>query len=114
MIFLSDRRGIDGPPVHLTRRGDVLRRFQATFDLEAGHTEADQLRYLFHRGEVLRREQIPAVAKVFERAIHDEFVWQPAGLRAFAAIRAALAESFAGQALAGVRDAQRAVEEGFE
>ena len=51
------------------------------------------------------------VAEVALHAVDDEFVGQAAGLGAFAAVRAALAKGLAGEALAGVGDTQRAVNE---
>jgi hypothetical protein len=60
------------------------------------------------------REQEGAVAGVARLAVDDEGVREPAGLRACAAVGAAAADGLAGEALARVRDAERAVHEYLE
>ena len=53
-------------------------------------------------------------AEVLNFTIDDDFVGHAAGLRALAAVRAALAERLAGETLAGVGDAECAVHEDFQ
>ncbi len=74
----------------------------------------DDLGNLLQRVEIARREQIARVAQRLRLAIHHQFVRQPAGLGALAAVGAASAPGFRGKALAGIGDAERAVDEDFE
>ena len=79
--------------------------------LDAG---ADQIGQDVEAGEVLRAEQVAAVAEVDFLAVGDEVVGEAAGLGALAAVGGAAAEGFAGQALAGIRDAEGAVDEDLQ
>ena len=76
--------------------------------------ELRQLRHERARLEVLGRQEVRAVAEVAQHAVDHELVRQAARLRARAAVGAAAADGLAGQALARVRDAERAVDEDLE
>ena len=101
-------------PVDPRDVGDVFRRLEPAFDFQRGDAGADQVRQHFQPGQILRAEQIFPVAERDRLAVGNQIVRHPAGLRAFAAIGRAAAQRFAGQALAGVGDAQRAVDEDFQ
>ena len=105
---------IEGPAVVPRDVGDVLGRLEPAFDLEAAHAGVDELRHERVRGQILRAQQIFDIAQIDVFAVADQVVGQPAGLGTLAAVRAAAAERFAGQALAGIGHAQRAVDEHFE
>ena len=79
-----------------------------------GHAEAHQLRQDFQPGEVLRAEQVLPVAERDEFAVGHQLVGHAAGLRALAAIGRTAAQRLAGQALAGVSDTERAVNENLQ
>ena len=81
---------------------------------ERGHADAHQFRQDFQPGQVLRAEQVLPVAERDELAVGDQLVGHAAGLRAFAAIGRTSAQRLARQALAGVSDTERAVDEDLE
>jgi hypothetical protein len=62
----------------------------------------------------LGAEQVAAVTEIDFLAVGDEVVRETAGLGAFAAVGGAAAEGFAGEALAGIRDAESAVDEDLQ
>ena len=105
---------IQGLAVDAGDVGDVFRRFEPAFDFQRGDAGADQLRQHFQPGEILRAEQIFPVAERHRLAVGDQIVGHPAGLRAFAAVGRASAQRFARQALAGIGDAERAVNEDLQ
>ena len=79
--------------------GDVFGRLQSPFDLEARNARVDELPYQVVGREVLRAEKIFSVAKRDDVAIAHQIIRHATRLRALAAIGAAAAERFAGQAL---------------
>ncbi len=94
--------------------GDVFRGFEAAFDLEAGDADLDEAGDEVDGGEVLGAEQVLGQAEVDVLAVTDDCVRHAAGLGTFAAIGGARAESLAGQALAGIGHAKRAVDEDLD
>ena len=114
VVFPLRQRGIERLAIDLTDRRDVFGGFQPSFDFEARDSACEQRGNLRNRSEVLRREQVTAVPEIAKRSIDDQFVGHPAGLRAFSAVGAALAEALARETLPAVCDAERTVDEGFE
>jgi hypothetical protein len=94
--------------------GDVLGGLQAALDLERRDAGTDEFGEDLESGEVLGAEEVASVAEIEGLAVGDQFVRKPAGLGALAAVGGASAERFAGEALAGVGDAEGAVDEDFE
>src|SRR5262249_17830411 len=92
-------------------RGDVGRALQPALELEADYPGVDQVADELVPGQVLRAEQVRPVAEVADLAVNNHLVREPAGLGALPAIRAAAAEGLARQALAGVGDTQRPMDE---
>ena len=74
----------------------------------------DELRDEVDGGEVLGAEEVAVLAEVLDFSIDEDFVGHAAGLGAFAAVCGALAEGFAGEALAGVGDAEGSMDEDFD
>ncbi|OQB92401.1 MAG: hypothetical protein BWX86_01839 [Verrucomicrobia bacterium ADurb.Bin122] len=105
---------VEGLAVHARDAGDVLRGFEAALDLERGDAEAHELGQQVDAGEVLRAEQVFAVAERDELPIAEELVRQAAGLGALAAVGGAAAERLAREALAGVGHAEGAVHEDLQ
>ena len=106
--------GVHRATVGLRDGGDVFGGLQAALDLQGADAGADQVGHDFDAGEVLRGEEIGLVTEVADHAVDHEFVRQAAGLGAFAAVGRAATERFARQALAGISDAERAVDEDLE
>ena len=111
---LAGQGGVDGFPVNLADSGHILGGLQASLDLETFDARGDQVRNIVHRREVLRGEQVTLVTEIAERPVHDKLVRHAAGLCAFAAVGTPLAERLAGEALAGVGDAERTVDKDLE
>ena len=107
-------KGIDGRAVGLGGGGNVLGALEPALDLEAANAGAGQLGDHVVGGKVLRAEEIGFIAEVADRAVDDEVVRQSAGLGALAAVGAAPAERFAGEALAAVGHAEGAMDEDFD
>ena len=105
---------VDGLAVDAGEVGDVLGALEPALDLERGDAEAHQVGQDVEAGEVLRAEEVAAAAEVDLPAVGDEVVGHAAGLGAFAAVGGAAAERLGGEALAGVGDAERAVDEDLE
>ena len=105
---------IDRVPVDPGDGSDVFRTFQAPLNLERSDAEANEIRQNIEGGEILRTEQVAAMAEVNLLAVGEQFVGHAAGLRAFSAVGGAAAERFAGQTLAGIGHAERAVDKNFE
>lgn len=105
---------VDGFAVDAGDGGDVFGGFEAAFDFEADDAGVDEVWDEVYGGEVLRGEEVAVLAEVFWLAIDEDFVGHAASLGAFAAVCGALAEAFGGEALAGVGDAEGAVDEDFE
>ena len=93
---------------------DVFGRLEAAFDFQRGDSGADEVGEHLEAGEVLGAEEVAFVAEGHLHAVRDEIVGQAAGLGAFAAVGGAAAERLAGEALAGVGDAECAVDEDFQ
>ena len=106
--------GVDGLAVDAGDAGDVFGGFEAAFDFEAADAELDEVRDFVDGGEVLRGEEIGTTAGVAGLAVDDELIGHAAGLGAFAAIGAAVAEAFASETLTGVGDAEGSVDEDLE
>ena len=102
--------GIDRLAVDLADGGDIFRGLEPSLDLEAGDPAFDQLRDVVHRGEILGGEKVASVPEITEGPIHHQLVRHPAGLGALSPVGTPLAEGFTGEALAGVGDAQGAVD----
>ena len=105
---------VKGLAVDACDAGDVFGGFQAALDLERGDAGADEVGEDVETGEVLRTEEVAAVAEIDLLAVGDKVVGKPAGLGAFAAVGGAAAERLAGEALAGVGDAEGAVDEDLQ
>ena len=101
-------------PVNPRDVGDVFRGFEPAFDFQRSDAGADQFRQNLQPGQILRAEQIFPVAERNRFAVGNQIVGHPAGLRTFAAIGRASAERFAGKALAGIGDTERAMDENFQ
>ena len=106
--------GVEGFPIDAGDGGDVFGGFEAAFDFEGFDAGADEVGDEVDGGEVLWAEEVAVFAEVAGDAIDDDFVGHAACLCAFAAVCGALAEGFAGEALAGVGDAECAVDEDFQ
>ncbi len=89
-------------------------RLEPALDLQARDAELDQSWDQVERREVLRAEQVLDVGEVEDLAVADDLVGEPAGLGAFAPVGRPAAERLAGQALAGVGDAEGAVDEDLD
>ncbi len=111
LVWLPRSELIQRLSVNPSDAGHVLRRLETSFDFQGSDSALDELWQDLQSGKILRRQQITAVAQVHGASIRHQFVGQPAGLRAFAAIGAAATQGFAGQALSGVSHAQGAVDE---
>ena len=107
-------RAVDRLPVMARDVGHILRRLEASFDLQAGDAELDQAGDQVEGGQVLRAEQVLRFTEVNGLAVADDLVGHAASLGALAAIGRPAAERFAGEALARIRDAERTVNEHFE
>ena len=105
---------VQGAAVGLCDVGDVFGGFEAALDFEGGDAGAEEIGKDFQAGQVLRAEEVAAVAERDGLAVANEFVRKAAGLGAFAAIGGASAEGFASQALAGIGDAQGAMDKDFQ
>ena len=105
---------VDGFAVDLGDGGDVFGGFEAAFDFEGADAEFDEAGDFFDGGEVLRGEEVAFVAEVDEGTVDDHLIGHATGLGALAAVGAAAAEGFGGEALAGVGDAEGAMDEDFE
>lgn len=112
-LGLFDRR-VDRLSIDARNARDVLRRLQPSLDLEARDAALDQRRHVVDGREILRREQILAIAEVLLLPVDEQVVRHAASLRTFAAIGASLPERLTREALPGVRDAKRAVHEDLE
>ena len=106
--------GVDGLAIGAGRGGDVGPALESAFDFEADDARVDERFDAVVGGEVLRAEEVGSVAEVAAGAVDDEVVGHAAGLGALAAIGAAAAECFAGEALAAVGDAECAVDEDLD
>ena len=93
---------------------DVFRALETPLDLEAPHTGPDQPRQQRQGHQVLGREQVVEVSLAAQRAVHQQAIGQTAGLGALAAVGGAAAPGLAGEALAAVADAERAMHEGLQ
>ena len=94
--------------------GDVLGRLEPALDLQAGDAQLDQLGDQVVRREVLRAEEVLRLAEVDVLAVADDLIGHPAGLGALAAVGRPAAEGLAGQALARIGHAERAVDEDLD
>ncbi len=105
---------VDGFAIDAGDGGDVFGGFEAAFDLEGDDPGFDEIRDKIDGGEVLWGEEVAVLAEITGFPIDNDLVGHAAGLGAFAAVGGALAEAFRGEALAGVGDAEGAVDEDFE
>ena len=106
--------GIDGFAVDGGDGGDVFGGFQAAFDFEAGYAAGDESGDFPDGSEVLRGEEVVFVPEGGGCAVNNQLIRHATSLGALAAVGAALSEGFAGEALAGVGDAEGAMDEDFE
>jgi hypothetical protein len=111
---LLSQGAIDGLAINGGDGGNVVRGFEPTLDLERVKTEFDQFGDFIHRGEVLGREKVGPVPEIAGLAIDFEGVGHAAGLRALATVGAAATEDFAGEALAGVGNAECPMNKNFQ
>lgn len=105
--------GIQGEAIGLGGGGDVGGGLEAAFDFKAGDASLREIEDEVVGGKILRGEEIGFIAEVFHFAIDDKIVGEAAGLGTLATIGTAAAEGFAGEALAGISDAEGAVNEDF-
>ena len=112
--FPSTKRGVDGLAIDLADGGDILGGFESSLDLETRDAAFQKLRNIIHCGEILRREEITAVAEIPQSSIDNEVIGHPTGLGTLASICTALAERFTGEALTGVGDTQRPMDKYFQ
>ena len=109
------QRASDGAAVERGRRRDVLGALEAALDLERATRRARTSRGTSAVASRSSGESRYARSpRSRTHAVDDELVRQPARLGARAAVRAAAADRLARQALARVRDAERAVDEHLE
>lgn len=106
--------GVDGFSINLSDGGDVFRGFQAAFNFKTGDAESHEIGDFLNGGEILRGEEVTAIAQVAERSVNDQAIGKAAGLRALAAIGAPLSQGFARETLSGIRHAEGSVDKGFE
>ena len=106
--------GVDGLAVGAGGESDVIGVLIAALDFEATDTGGDDLGDEVEGGEVAGGEQIAGIGEGAFDAIDQEIIRQATGLGALAAVGAAAAPGFGRKALAGVSDAERAVDENFE
>ncbi len=110
-------RRVQRPPVLVHHVGDVFGPLHPALDLEAGDAGGEQLGQEVVCGQIARREEILELlvaAGRLGRAVDDQIVGHAAALRALAAVRAAVLERLAGQALSAPAHAERAVHEALE
>ena len=105
---------VNGLAVNAGDVGDVFGRFEPPLDLQGGHADTSQLRQDLQPGQILRAEQILPVAQRHQFAVRHQIVRHAAGLRALAAIGRTPTQRLARQALAGVGDTKRAVNEDLQ
>ena len=101
---------VDGLAVGAGGEGDVVGIFVAPFNLQGGDAKLDDFGHLLQGVEVAGGEEVAGVAQGVQAVVDEEVVGQAAGLGALAAVGAAAAPRFRAEALAGVGDAQRAVD----
>lgn len=106
--------GVDGFAVGAGGEGNVIGVLIAALNFEATDTGGDDLGDELNGGEVAGGEQIAGIGEGAFDAIDQQFIRQAAGLGALATVGAAATPGFGGKALAGVSDAERAVDEDFE
>src|SRR5688500_4811043 len=92
---------------------DVLRLLLFSLDFQTNDPRLREVRELIVRGEVLRRNEVSAVELRGGDRVGEDIVLT-ARLRARSAVRAPLADHPGHEALAGVRDAERAMHERLE
>jgi hypothetical protein len=105
---------VERPAVDVCDVRDVFGALEPALDFQGGDSDAHEVGQHLKSREILRAQQIAAVAEVDGAAVGDEFVGHAAGLGAFATVGGAAAERLAGEALTGVGDTERAVDEDFE
>ena len=87
-------------PVNAGAAGHVFGVLEAALDFERRHASPHEIGQHFDAREILRAEEVLAVAELDLVAVGDEIVGQTAGLRALAAVGGAPAQRFAGETLA--------------
>src|SRR5438309_1010868 len=105
---------IERPAVNPCDVRDVLRGFESALNLERRYPSANQIGQHLQARQILRAEQVTLVAERNRFAVGNQIIGQATSLSAFAAIGGTAAKSFAGQTLAGISHAQRAVDEDFQ
>ena len=110
---IASGEAVEKGPIAMRHRCDVLGTLLAAFDLEARDAGAGDVRQMIRGREILGGDEVAAIEF---RAGSDvvEHVILAAGLRARSAIRAALGDHPGHEALAAVRDAERAMNECLE
>ena len=109
--------GVESAAVFLHHVRHVLGALHAALDLEAGDARGEQLGEQVVRREVAGREQVLELlvaARGLHPAVDHQVVRHPAALGALAAVRAALLQGFARQALPAPAHAQRSVHEALQ
>ncbi len=101
-------------PVQARGGGHVFGALEPAFDLERADAQLDQTRHGRACLEILRREQVGALAEIHDLPVDQQFVRQATGLRAGPAVGTSTADRFARQTLTRIGDAQGAVHEYFQ
>ena len=108
ILALDTSIGVCGAAV-LLAGGDAQRTLLCEESMARGHAEA----LMPMVAEAMVGAGI-GFAEIDVIAVADQVIRQPARLGALPAVRTPAAERFAGQALAGIGDAKRAVDEDFQ
>ena len=101
-------------PIGAGGERDVVGVLIPALNFEAADPGGDHLGHVVESGKVAGRKQVAGFARGSLFAIHHQVVRQAAGLGALAPIGAAAAPGFGRKALAGIGDAEGAVDEDFE
>src|SRR5882724_10467812 len=104
-------RVIDGFAIGASGQGDVVRVLVTALDFERGHAHLDQLRHLFQGVQIAGRKKVTGVVEWPQPAVDPHLIWQTASLSALAAVSAAASPGFRREALSGVGDAKRSMDE---
>src|SRR5579883_1323354 len=107
-------RAVEDAPVDRGRRRDVLGRLEPPLDLERDDAGRDELGDRLVPREVERRQEILHRPEIALRSVDDEVVGKATRLSALAAVRAPPAPARGREALPGVGDAERPVDEDLE
>ena len=110
---LARGEAVEERSIAMRDRRDILRTLLAPFHLQAGDARIGDVGEMIGSGEIFRRDEEAAI-ELGAGVDIIEYIVLPAGLRAGAAIRASLRDHARHEALAAVRNAERAVDECLE